>query len=82
MILGQGGGVIAQHAACTDIPKDDAQPGDLVFYPNDEHVGIVVGRDKNDDLLIAHCSSGQNGVATTLTIGTVRLGTLLSLKEA
>lgn len=72
VILGQGGGVIAQHAACTDIPQDEAQPGDLVFYLGDEHVGIVVGRDESDNLLIAHCSGGQNGVAITLTIGAHR----------
>ena len=30
-------------------------PGDLVFYPEDTHVGIVGGRDYKGNLLIIHC---------------------------
>lgn len=58
-ILGHGGGAIMQHRYCEDIPWSDAQPGDLVFYPDDSHVGIVGGRDENGELLIIHCTSGS-----------------------
>ena len=43
----------------------DAQPGDLAFYPDDSHVGIVVGRREDGKLLVCHCSSGQNNVVVT-----------------
>ena len=61
-IIGQGGGAAAQHASCTDIAWDEVQPGDLLFYPEDEHVGIAAGRDWLGLLLVAHCASGTNGV--------------------
>ena len=59
-IIGHGGGASAQHSYCTSISWSEAQPGDLVFYPGDEHVGIVGGWDENGDLLIIHCASGYN----------------------
>ena len=40
-IPGQGGGAAAQHGQCADIPWEEVQPGDLVFYPEDDHVGIA-----------------------------------------
>ena len=43
-VIGQGGGAIEQHANCVDIEWDEVQPGDLLFYPEDEHVGIAAGR--------------------------------------
>ena len=61
-IIGQGGGAAAQHASCTDIARDEVQPGDLLFYPEDEHVGIAAGRDWLGRLLVVHCASGTNGV--------------------
>lgn len=61
-IIGQGGGAAAQHASCTDIAWDEVQPGDLLFYPEDKHVGIAVGRDWLGLLLVVHCASGTNGV--------------------
>ena len=61
-IPGQGGGAAAQHASCTDIAWDEVQPGDLLFYPEDEHVGIAAGRDWLGRLLVVHCASGTNGV--------------------
>ena len=61
-IIGQGGGAAAQHASCTDIAWDEVQPGDLLFYPEDEHVGIAAGRDWLGRLLVVHCASGTNGV--------------------
>ena len=59
---GRGGGAATQHSYCTNISWSDAQPGDLVFYPDDSHVGIVGGKDADGNLLIVHCSGGANGV--------------------
>ena len=64
-ILGRGGGATAQHSYCTPVSQADVQPGDLAFYPDDSHVGIVVGRREDGKLLICHCSSGQNNVVVT-----------------
>ena len=64
-VIGHGGGATAQHSYCTDISWADAQPGDLVFYPDNSHVGIVGGRDANGELLIIHCASGYNNVVIT-----------------
>ena len=64
-VIGHGGGAHAQHTYCAPISWDEAQPGDLVFYPDDEHVGIVGGLDENSDLLVIHCASGYNNVVIT-----------------
>ena len=64
-IIGHGGGATAQHSYCTDISWADAQPGDLVFYPDNSHVGIIGGRDANGELLVIHCASGYNNVVIT-----------------
>lgn len=64
-VIGHGGGATAQHSYCTDISWVDAQPGDLVFYPDNSHVGIVGGKDANGELLIIHCASGHNNVVIT-----------------
>lgn len=61
-VLGRGGGAAAQHGGCVDTPWDEVQPGDLVFYPEDEHVGIAAGRDGQGRLLVVHCSAGAGGV--------------------
>ena len=66
---GRGGGAATQHSYCTNITWSDAQPGDLVFYPDDSHVGIVGGRDADGNLLIVHCSGGANGVVITGSAG-------------
>ena len=64
-VIGYGGGATMQHSYCVDISWADAQPGDLVFYPDNSHVGIVGGRDANGELLIIHCASGYNNVVVT-----------------
>lgn len=64
-VIGHGGGAHAQHTYCDPISWDEAQPGDLVFYPGDEHVGIVCGRDESGGLLVIHCASGANNVVIT-----------------
>ena len=61
-IPGQGGGAAAQHGQCADIPWEEVQPGDLVFYPEDDHVGIAAGRDGQGRLLVVHCAAGAGGV--------------------
>lgn len=64
-VIGHGGGASSQHSYCTEISWSDAQPGDLVFYPGDSHVGIVCGFDGNGNVLIIHCASGYNNVVVT-----------------
>ena len=73
-IIGHGGGATMQHNYCTDISWADAQPGDLVFYPDNSHVGIVGGWDANGELLIIHCASGYNNVVITGKDGFTSVG--------
>ena len=68
-VIGQGGGAAAQHANCVDIEWDEVQPGDLLFYPEDEHVGIAAGRDWLGRLLVVHCAAGTDGVAISHRTG-------------
>ena len=62
---GRGGGAASQHGYCTNLAWADALPGDLVFYADDSHVGIACGYDSVGNLLVIHCSGGQNGVVVT-----------------
>ena len=64
-LIGHGGGAHAQHTYCTEITWNEARPGDLAFYPEDEHVGIVCGRDEDGSLLVIHCASSANNVVIT-----------------
>ena len=73
-IIGHGGGATMQHSYCTDIRWEDAQPGDLAFYPDNSHVGIVGGRDANGELFIIHCASGANNVVVTGKSGFASIG--------
>lgn len=73
-VIGHGGGATMQHNYCTDISWSDVQPGDLVFYPDNSHVGIVGGRDANGELLIIHCASGYNNVVVTGKEGFTSIG--------
>ena len=73
-VIGHGGGATMQHSYCTDISWSSAQPGDLVFYPDNSHVGIVGGRDANGELLIIHCASGYNNVVVTGLEGFTSIG--------
>lgn len=70
-IIGHGGGAHAQHTYCTEITWNEARPGDLVFYPEDEHVGIACGRAEDGGLLVIHCASSANNVVITGTSGFV-----------
>ena len=73
-VIGHGGGATMQHSYCTEIGWEDAQPGDLVFYPDNSHVGIVGGRDAGGELLIIHCASGYNNVVITGKEGFTSVG--------
>lgn len=73
-VIGHGGGARMQHTYCTSISWEGAQPGDLVFYPEDTHVGIVGGRDESGNLLIVHCASGANNVVITGMEGFTSIG--------
>lgn len=73
-VIGHGGGAASQHGYCKPISWSEAQPGDLVFYPGDTHVGVFVGKDSNGDPLIIHCASSQNNVVLTGLQGFVSIG--------
>lgn len=73
-VIGHGGGATAQHSYCTPIAWSDAQPGDLVFYPGDSHVGIVCGFDSSGNIMVIHCASGANNVVVTGKIGFTSIG--------
>ena len=47
------------------ISLSSAQPGDLAFYNDTSHVGIVGGKDASGNVLVIHCSSGYNNVVVT-----------------
>ena len=49
----------------TRISLSSAQPGDLAFFYDKSHVGIVWGKDSNWNILVIHCSSVANNVAIT-----------------
>ena len=73
-VIGHGGGATMQHSYCTNISWADAQPGDLVFYPEDNHVGMVGGWDEDGNILIIHCASGYNNVVITGKEGFTSVG--------
>ena len=79
--IGHGGGAHAQHTYCTAITWAEAQPGDLVFYPEDTHVGIVGGWDESGNILIIHCASGYNNVVVTKQEGFTTIGRPLYYSE-
>lgn len=73
-VIGHGGGASAQHGYCTAISWSDAQPGDLVFYPGDSHVGIVCGFDSSGNIMVIHCASSENNVVVTGKSGFTSIG--------
>ena len=74
-VIGQGGGVASQHRNCSQTSWGEAKPGDLVFYPDDSHIGIVGKRDSEGRLWIIHCASGRNNVVITDSSGFMTVGT-------
>nr|WP_243034280.1 NlpC/P60 family protein [Butyricicoccus sp. AF15-40] len=73
-VIGHGGGAASQHDHCKPISWSEAQPGDLVFYPGDTHIGVFVGKDSSGGPLIIHCASSQNNVVLTGLQGFVSIG--------
>ena len=71
---GHGGGATMQHLDCAPVAWAGAQPGDLVFYPDDSHVGIVGGWDEYGELRIIHCASSTNGTVVTGIGGFTAIG--------
>ncbi len=57
-----GNGVRDQYSRCTSVVWEEAQPGDLAFFPDLSHVGIVVGFSEDGALEIVHCSKTLGGV--------------------
>ena len=71
-----GHGTTAQWNLSTSIPVSTAMLGDLAFLATPgtrkvNHIGIVVGRNADGQILVAHCSSGANNVsiATAESVG-------------
>ena len=60
-----GHGTSTQVSKGTRISLSSAQPGDLAFYNDTSHVGIVGGKDASGNVLVIHCSSGYNNVVVT-----------------
>lgn len=61
-------GTTAQWNVSTSIPASTATLGDLAFLATPgtrkvNHIGIVVGRNADGQILVAHCSSGANNVS-------------------
>lgn len=57
-----GEGVRAQYAHSKPIPWEKARPGDLLFFPDLSHVGIVVGWGTGGKLQVVHSSKTLGGV--------------------
>ena len=72
VVVGPGGGARSLYSYCRKISWAEAQPGDLVFYPDLGHVGIVAGYDGDGNVLIVHCS--LNGVVVTGRVGFTLVG--------
>lgn len=64
---GIGNHTTTQWNASELVDSQEAKPGDLVFYASpaagdQNHVGLVIGKNEDGSLLVAHCSSSKNGV--------------------
>ena len=64
-----GHGTQGQIAKCSRISWSNAQAGDLAFYGDLSHVGIIAGKDTDGNILVIHCSSGNNNVVITTNSG-------------
>lgn len=64
-----GHGTQGQIAKCSRISWSSAQAGDLAFYGDLSHVGIIAGKDADGNILVIHCSSGRNNVVITTNSG-------------
>lgn len=57
-----GNGVRDQYSRCTSVPWNEALTGDLAFFPDLSHVGIVLNRTDEGALRVVHCSRTLGGV--------------------
>ena len=64
-----GHGTKGQIAKCSRISWESVQAGDLAFYGDLSHVGIVAGKDAAGNILVIHSSSGNNNVVITTNGG-------------
>ena len=66
-----GHGTYGQRDASIQVTASTVQAGDLCFLPSYSHVGIVVGKDTNGNILVIHCSSSANNVviSTASSVG-------------
>ncbi len=64
-----GHGTQGQIAKCSRISWSNAQAGDLAFYGDLSHVGIIAGKDASGNILVIHSSSGRNNVVITTNSG-------------
>jgi len=65
-----GHGTTAQWNHATSIPESIAKPGDFAilavpYSRKVNHIGIVVGRDDEGNILVVHCTAGANNVVIT-----------------
>lgn len=49
----------------TEVSAEDAQPGDVALNADNSHVGMVVGRDEDGELIVCHCSAAENCVVVS-----------------
>lgn len=62
---GVGDGTIGQRDRSRIVSETAVQAGDLAFLPSYSHVGIVVGKDTDGNILVIHCSSSANNVVVS-----------------
>jgi len=65
-----GHGTTAQWNSSSSIPQSIVEPADLAFLAvpgtrKVNHIGIVVGKDDEGNILVAHCTSGADNVVIT-----------------
>lgn len=60
-----GNGVRDQYSRCTAVPWSEALTGDLAFFPDLSHVGIVLNRTDEGALRVVHCSRTLGGVVVS-----------------
>ena len=64
--FGEGGGANAQYDNCEDIFLRRILTQRFGVLSNDTHVGIIIGKDSDGELLIGHCASGYNTEKTKI----------------
>ena len=68
--------LLPSTATVSLLPGREALPGNLVFYPEVSHVGVVGGWDDNGQLLVIYCVSSYNNTAITGLEGVMAIGKL------